>query len=44
MKLNLTRQSRRYAKKIQVTRQFFEASGLQAHFFEKTKHPCLDTV
>ena len=32
----VTRQSRRYAK-IHVTRQFFETSGLQGNFFEKTQ-------
>ena len=26
-------------RKIHVTRQFFEASGSQGHFFEETKKP-----
>ena len=31
-------------RKIYVTRQFFEASGPQDNFFEKTKNPFLDMV
>ena len=31
-------------RKIHVTWQFFEASGPQGHFFEKTKNPFLDKV
>ena len=31
-------------RKIHVTRQFFEASGLQDQFFETTKNPFLDKV
>ena len=31
-------------RKIHVTREFFEASGPQGHFFEKTKTPFLDKV
>ena len=31
-------------QKIHVIRQFFEASGPQGHFFEKTKKPFLDKV
>ena len=31
-------------RKIPVTRQFFEASGLQDQFFETTKNPFLDMV
>ena len=31
-------------RKIHVTQQFFEASGPQVHFFEKTKNPFLDKV
>ena len=31
-------------RKIHVTRQFFEASGPQGSFFEKTKTPFLDKV
>ena len=30
--------------KIHVTRQFFETSGPQGHFFEKTKNLFLDKV
>ena len=31
-------------RKIHVTRQFFEASGRQEDFFEKTKNLCFDKV
>ena len=31
-------------RKIHMTRQFFEASGPQGHFFEKTKNLFLDKV
>ena len=36
--------NRENMQKIQVTRQFFEASGPQGHFFEKTKKLFLDMV
>ena len=29
-------------RKIHVTRQFFEASGPQGHYLEKTKNPFID--
>ena len=31
-------------RKIHVIRQFFEATGPQGHFFEKTDNPFLDMV
>ena len=34
--------NQRDMRKIQVTRQFFEPSGPQDHFFEKTKKLLLD--
>ena len=41
---NVKQGNRGDMRKIHVTRQFFEASGPQGHFFEKTKKPFLDEV
>ena len=44
MWLNLKQGNRRDMRQINVTRQFFEASGPRGDFFEKTKTPFLDKV
>ena len=36
--------NREYMRKSHMTRQLFEASGPQGHFFEKTKKKFIDMV
>ena len=43
-RLNSKQGNRGDMRKIHVAQQFFEASGSQGHFFEKTKNPFLDMV